>query len=46
MERSIAVEPGVLLASPVWEKLAACRESGATADVGALWDELRALQHG
>jgi predicted O-methyltransferase YrrM len=45
MDRSIAVQPDVLLASPVWEKLVACRESGASADLDMLWNELRALQH-
>jgi hypothetical protein len=46
MDRSIAVEPDALLASPVWEKLVSCRESGASADLKALWDELRDLEHG
>jgi hypothetical protein len=46
MDRSLAVQPDVLLASPVWEKLVACRDSGASADLGALWDELRSLEHG
>jgi hypothetical protein len=46
MDRSIAIQPDVLLASPVWDKLLACRESGASADLGALWDELRNLEHG
>jgi hypothetical protein len=45
MDRSIAIQPDVLLASPVWEKLVACRESGGSADLGALWDELGSLEH-
>jgi hypothetical protein len=44
MDRSIAVEPDLLLASPVWEELAARRESGRADDLGALWDQLRRLQ--
>ncbi len=44
MSRSIAVEPDMLLASEVWEKLVAHRDSGASADLGALWDHLRELQ--
>jgi hypothetical protein len=45
VNRSIAIQPDVLLASPVWDKLLACREAGASADLGALWDELRNLEH-
>ena len=44
LDRSIAVEPDVLLASGVWEKLVAHRDSGASADLGALWDQVRELQ--
>jgi hypothetical protein len=45
MDRSIAIQPDVLLASPVWEKLVACRESGGSADLGALWEDLGSLEH-
>jgi len=44
MDRSIAVEPHILLASEVWEKLVAHRDSGASADLGALWNGLREMQ--
>jgi hypothetical protein len=44
MDRSIAIEPDVLLESPVWEQLVARRESGASEALGALWDELRKLE--
>jgi hypothetical protein len=44
LDRSIAVEPDVLLASDVWEKLVAHRDSGGSADLHALWDQLRELQ--
>jgi hypothetical protein len=43
MERSIAIEPDVLLKSPVWDELVAIRESGASADLSPLWAELRSL---
>jgi hypothetical protein len=43
MDRSIAIEPDVLLGSPVWDELVAIRESGASADVSPLWAELRSL---
>jgi hypothetical protein len=45
MDRSIAIDPDVLLESPVWERLVAIRESGTSADLNALWDELRKLEH-
>jgi Methyltransferase domain len=45
MDRSIAVEPDVLLESPVWEQLVEKRESGSTADLNALTNELRRLTH-
>jgi Methyltransferase domain len=45
MERSIAIEPDVLLESGVWERLVAIRESGASLDVATGWDELRQLEH-
>jgi Methyltransferase domain len=43
LDRSISIEPDVLLESPVWEQLVNKRESGSTADLQALWDELRSL---
>jgi hypothetical protein len=43
MDRSIAMEPDVMLESPVWNELVAIRESGASADVSPLWAELRSL---
>jgi hypothetical protein len=43
MERSIAIEPDVLLESPVWDELVAIREFGASADLSPLWAELRSL---
>jgi hypothetical protein len=43
MDRSIAIEPDVLLESRVWEQLMERRESGSTADLNALWNELRRL---
>jgi hypothetical protein len=46
LDRSIAIEPDILLGSQVWDELVARRESGASADLGPLWDELRRLQHG
>jgi hypothetical protein len=44
LNRSIAVEADVLLASGVWEQLVSCREGGGPADLSALWTELRVLQ--
>jgi hypothetical protein len=44
LDRSIAVEADVLMASPVWDQLAAYRESAAPAELATLWDELRKLQ--
>ena len=43
MERSIVIEPDVLLKSPVWDELVAIREAGASADLSPLWAELRSL---
>ena len=43
LDRSIAVEPDILLESPVWEQLVASREPGASADLASLWDDLRKL---
>lgn len=43
LDRSIAIEPDVLLQSAVWEQLVAVRDSGDTADRAALWNELRKL---
>lgn len=45
MDRSISVDPHVLLASPVWERLVTLREDDG-ADLGATWDELRVLAGG
>jgi hypothetical protein len=44
LDRSIAVEPDILLESPVWQQLVAGRESEASADLANLWDELRKLE--
>jgi predicted O-methyltransferase YrrM len=44
LDRSIAVEPDILLESAVWEQLVVSREPGAAADLSPLWDELRKLQ--
>jgi hypothetical protein len=46
MDRSISIEPDVLLESGVWEQLTAIRESGSLVDLAARWDELRQLQRG
>jgi hypothetical protein len=43
MERSVAIEPDVLIDSPVWEQVVAIRESGTSADLSPLWAELRNL---
>jgi hypothetical protein len=43
MDRSIAIEPDVLLESPVWDELVAIRESRAASDLLPLWAELRSL---
>jgi hypothetical protein len=43
MDRSISIEPDVLLESPVWEQLVAIRDSGASAGPSPLWAELRSL---
>jgi hypothetical protein len=45
MDRSIATEPDVLLASGVWSQLASIRESKRSADLRELWGELRSLGH-
>jgi hypothetical protein len=44
LDRSIAIEPDILLESPVWEQLVASRAPGASADLASLWDELRKLE--
>jgi hypothetical protein len=44
MDRSIAVEPDVLLASSAWEQLVAVRESGALAGLASVWSELQKLE--
>ena len=41
LDRSIAVEPDIILESPVWERLVAIREAGASAGLSPLWTELR-----
>jgi hypothetical protein len=43
MDRSISIEPDVLLESPVWEQLVAIRDSGASAGLSPLSAELRSL---
>jgi hypothetical protein len=43
LDRSISIEPNVLLESAVWERLLAIRQSGSRIDLAALWDELRQL---
>jgi hypothetical protein len=43
MDRSVSIEPDVLLDSPVWEQLRTARDSGAAADLSPLWTELRTL---
>jgi Methyltransferase domain len=44
MDRSIAVDPDVLLASSAWEQLVAVRESGAFGDLTSVWAELQRLE--
>jgi hypothetical protein len=46
LDRSISLEPDVLLESGVWEHLVMIRESGSSGDLAALLDELRQLQRG
>jgi hypothetical protein len=43
MERSIAIEPEILLDSPVWQQIVTIRESGPSADLLRQWAELRSL---
>ena len=43
MERSNAIEPDVLIDSPVWEQIVTIRDSGTSADLSPLWAELRNL---
>jgi hypothetical protein len=43
LDRSISIEPDVLLESPVWEQLVAIRDSGVSAGLSPLWAELRSL---
>jgi hypothetical protein len=43
LDRSIAVEPDILLESPLWDQLVAIRESGASVGLAPLWAELRSL---
>jgi hypothetical protein len=44
LDRSIAIEPDALLESPVWEEIVSVRDSGRSAHLADLWDQLRALQ--
>jgi hypothetical protein len=44
LDRSIALEPAVLLESPVWDLLLTIRSSGDFADLAAVRDELRTLE--
>ena len=44
LDRSIAIEPDALLESPVWEEIVSVRDSGASAHLVELWDQMRALQ--
>ncbi len=43
LDRSVAVDPRALLASPVWAELVTRRDRDGSADLTALWDPLRAL---
>ena len=43
LDRSIAIEPDILLESPMWEQLVAVRDHGAPTDLSPLWAELRGL---
>jgi predicted O-methyltransferase YrrM len=43
MDRSITIEPNVLLESPAWDELVAVRKSPASTDLSPLWAELRNL---
>jgi hypothetical protein len=43
MERSVAIEPDILLDSPLWEQIATIRESGTSADLPRQWAALRSL---
>ena len=44
LDRSIALEPAVLLESPVWDLHVTIRNSGDLADLAAVRDELRTLE--
>ena len=44
LDRSIALEPAVLLESPVWDLLVTIRNSGDLADLAAVRDELQTLE--
>jgi hypothetical protein len=44
LDRSIALEPAILLESPVWDLLVTIRNSGDLADLAAVRDELRTLE--
>jgi hypothetical protein len=43
LDRSVAVEPGIILESPLWDQLVAIRESGASVGLAPLMAELRSL---
>jgi hypothetical protein len=43
MSRSVAIEPDVLLESPVWEELVALREPTGSASLAPLWSAFRGL---
>ena len=44
LDRSIAIEPDALLESPVWGEIVGVRDSGGSAHLAELCDQLRALQ--
>jgi hypothetical protein len=45
LDRSIAIEPEVLLKSSMWEQLVAIRRSETSADLSPIWAESRSLLH-
>jgi hypothetical protein len=46
MDRSIAVDPEALLASPVWDEVVARRDDGDRTGLTDLWAQLRSLENG
>ena len=44
LDRSIAIEPDALLESPVWGEIVGVRDSGGSAHLAELCDQLRGLQ--